>query len=82
MRIELEPKIEALLQRQVVAGHFATVEEAVTAAILGVPLNDDALGDLTWAAPHLREADDAIAAGKTVTEEEAFVDLERRFGKL
>ena len=74
MRIELESKIEALLQRQVAAGHFATVEEAVTAAILGVPLNDDALGDLTWAAPYLREADDTIARGHTVSEEESFAD--------
>lgn len=82
MRIELKPQIEALLQAQVSQGHFASIEDAVTAAVLGVPLSDDKLGDLSWAALLLDEADKAIAEGETVSEPLAFEELERRFGKL
>lgn len=53
MRIDLSPKIEALLQAQVAAGHFKSIEEAITAAVLGAPFSDHAIGDLTWAKPLL-----------------------------
>jgi hypothetical protein len=82
MRIELKPRIEALLKAQVAAGHYASVEDALTAAVLGASPNDDKLGDLSWARPYLDEADAAIAAGQTHDEEETFADLESRFGKL
>ena len=64
MLIELNPKIEALLKAQVKAGRFKSVEEAVTAAILGVPIIEEPEGDLTWARPYIEEAEAAIAEGR------------------
>ncbi len=82
MLIELNPKIEALLKAQVKAGRFRSVEEAITAAVLGVPVLEDALGDLSWARPFIEEAEADIAAGRTYSEDEAYAELERRYGKL
>ncbi len=82
MLIELKPRIEALLKAQVAAGHYASIEDALTAAVLGASPSDEKLGDLSWARSQLDEADAAIAAGRTHTEEETFADLERRLGKL
>ena len=82
MRIDLKPQIEALLEAQVAAGHFATIEDAITAAVLGVPIEEDKLGSLAWARPLLDEADAAIAKGETFGEDETYADLEKRFGKL
>lgn len=83
MNIELDPKIEALVRAQVKAGKFKTVEDAVTAAILGAPLiDDDALEHLTWARPYLEEAEKAIAEGRTFSEEETYTELEKRLGKI
>jgi hypothetical protein len=82
MLIEIKPRIEALLKAQVEAGHYASIEDAVTAAVLGASPREERLGDLSWARSQLDEADAAIAAGQTLDEEETFADLERRFGKL
>ena len=82
MLIELKPRIEALLKAQVAAGHYASIEDALTAAVLGASPGDEKLGDLSWARPHLAEADAAIAEGRTHSEDETFANLERRFGKL
>ncbi len=82
MHIELSPRIEALLHAQVAAGHFTSIEEAVTAAVLGMPLSDDKLGDLAWAKPLIDEADVAIAENRTSSDPETYADLERRFGKI
>jgi Arc/MetJ-type ribon-helix-helix transcriptional regulator len=82
MRIELDPRIEAILQAQVAAGQFASIDDALAAAVLGVPALEEAAGDLTWAVPFLDEADTAIAEGRTLSETEAFADLEKRLGAL
>jgi len=82
MRIELKPQIEALLHAQVAAGHFASIEDAITAAVLGVPLLDSAEADFSWAKPYLDEAEKTIAEGRTVSEFDAFAEVERRLGKL
>ena len=82
MLIELKPRIEALLKAQVAAGHYASIEDALTAAVLGASAGDEKLGDLSWARSRLDEVDAAIAAGQTHTEEETFAGLEGRFGKV
>ena len=82
MRIDLKPQIEALLEAQVAAGHFASVEDAVTAAVLGLPIDEAKLGDLTWARPYVDQADAAIDQGQTLSESDTDSELERRFGKL
>jgi hypothetical protein len=78
MQIDLEPKIEALLQAQVAAGYFKSIEDAITAAVLGVPLPQDTASDLSWAIPCLDEADAEIATGNTFSEAEVFDGLEQR----
>jgi hypothetical protein len=82
MSVELKPRIEALLRAQVAAGHYASLEDAITAAVLGVPISEEGIGDLSWARPYLEEADASISAIGTLSEEETFAELERRFGKL
>jgi Arc/MetJ-type ribon-helix-helix transcriptional regulator len=82
MQITLKPEVEALLLHQVAAGYFASVDDALHAAVLGLPMTDPSIGDLTWALPSLAIADAAIARGETVAEAEAFVELERRYGAL
>jgi hypothetical protein len=82
MRIELNPRLEAILMAQVAAGQFASIDDALTAAVLGVPVSEEPADDLAWAAPYLAEADIAITENRTVSETEAFADLEKRFGPL
>ena len=82
MQIELNPRLQAVQQTQVEAGHFSSIEEALTAAVLGVPVADDKLGDLAWAKPHLDEAEQAAAGGLSLSERNAFTDLEQRYGPL
>ena len=82
MRIELNPQIEALLEAQVAAGHFASIEDAITAAVLGLPLDESKIGSLAWARPLLDEAEAAIKSGETFSDEETYSGLEKRLGKL
>ena len=65
MRIELKPQIEAVLAAQVAAGHFASIEDAITAAVLGLPLDESKIGSLAWARPLLDEADGAHRGTRT-----------------
>lgn len=88
MKIDLQPDIESILQQQVELGDFATVEAALAAAVRlafsgrTLPGEVDPAEDLSWAKPYLAEADADIAAGRLLTETEAYADLERRYGKL
>ncbi len=82
MRIDLKPQIEALLEAQVAAGHFESIEEAIGAAVLGMSIDESKIGSLGWARPFLDEAEKAIEAGATFGEEDAYAELEKRFGKL
>lgn len=79
MNIELKPDLEAILAEQVRSGHFASIEEALEAAVRG--LAADAQGDLSWAKPYLDEADKDIAEGRTVSHDEVWARMEKRFGK-
>ena len=82
MTIHVRPDLAAILEKQVAAGHFDTVEEALEAAILGLEIDAASDDDLAWAKPFLAEADKAIAEGRTLSEADTFADLEKRFGKL
>lgn len=80
MNIEIKRHTAAILKAQVDAGHFASIDDAIDAAVLGlIDMNE---GDLSWAKPLLDEADRDIEAGRTLSEEEAFSGLERKYGKL
>lgn len=73
MRIDLNPDISAILKAQVAEGLFDSVEDAISAAVLGGPLVE--LQDLSWALPYLAEADDDIEQGRTSSHEEAFAEI-------
>jgi hypothetical protein len=72
MKLEIEPKVGAILEAQVAAGLFGTVEEALRAAVLGVPMAVPAGHDLSWMQPLLDAADRDIEAGDTIDADEAF----------
>jgi len=78
MKVDLKPEVAAVLEAQVAAGLFPSIEAARSAAVLG----EDPQADLSWAKPYLDEADRDIDAGRTLSEEETFAELERRFGKI
>jgi Arc/MetJ-type ribon-helix-helix transcriptional regulator len=80
MNVEIKDRTAAILQAQLAAGNFATIDEAIEAAVLALIDVDDS--DLAWAKPHLAVADEQIAAGQTVNEEDAFAELEQLYGKL
>jgi hypothetical protein len=74
MKLDLNPKVSAILNAQVAAGLFPSVEDAITAAVLGAPpLN---LGDLSWAKPYLASADAEIEHGETFSEDETFAEID------
>ncbi len=82
MTIHLRPDLEAMLKTQVELGKFPAVEAALEAAIKALADDSRIEGDLNWARPCLDEAERAIAAGDTLSEEETYAGLEKRFGKL
>lgn len=71
MTIHLRPDLEAILQAQVAAGRFESVDAALEAAIQGMAM---AQGDLSWATPFLAEADADIAAGRVRTHAQVWAD--------
>ncbi len=82
MTIHLKPDLEAILRAQVAAGNFASIEEALEAAILGLAADaQEPDGDLSWAKPYLAEAEADIAAGRTVGHEDVWARINQRFGK-
>jgi len=80
MHVELKPKIAAILQAQVAAGHFETIEDAVTAAVLGIgPDLDGNVGDLSWAKPYIDKGLADLEAGRVIPAEAVHAELRRRF---
>ncbi len=80
MHVELKPKIAAILQAQVAAGHFDTIEDAVSAAVLGIgPDQNGDPGDLSWAKPYIDKGLADIEAGRVVPAETVHAELRRRF---
>lgn len=79
MHVELKPKIAAILQAQVAAGHFETIEDAVTAAVLGIGPDYDDTGDLSWAKPYIDKGLASLARGETVPHEQVWAELKARF---
>lgn len=76
MTITLSPKQQKLLEAEVAAGHFASVEEALDAAIVGLMQPD------TWAQPYLDEARAQIERGEFVTHDEFKRELAERIKTL
>jgi hypothetical protein len=80
MHVELKPKIAAILQAQVAAGHFDTIEDAVSAAVLGIgPDHDGDPGDLSWAKPYVDKGLASLARGEGVPHDQVWAELKARF---
>lgn len=61
-------------------GHFDSVEDAVTAAVLGIgPDHDGDVGDLSWAKPYIDKGLADLEAGRVVAAETVHAELRRRF---
>ncbi len=81
MHVELKAKIAAILQAQVADGHFESVEDAVTAAVLGIgPDHDGDPGDLSWAKPHIDKGLASLARGEGVPHDQVWANIKVRFG--
>lgn len=81
MTIHLRPDLAAILEKQVAAGHFDTVEEALEAAILGLEIDTASDEDLSWVKPLIEEAEREITAGKSSPAEHVWSRLEERLGR-
>jgi hypothetical protein len=80
MQVELKPGIAAILKAQVAAGHFATIEDAVSAAVLGIgPDQDGAVSDLTWAKPYVDQGLASLARGEGIPHDQMWAELKVRF---
>ena len=82
MKIDINPAIAALLQARVNAGQFTSVEEALTAAVLGIGDNDGAFDGQAWAKPYLAEAKASLARGEGLDDDAVWTKLEQRFGPI
>lgn len=80
MQIELKPNIAGILQAQVAAGDFQSVEDAVAAAVLGLsPDHDPSLDDLSWTKPYIDAGLASLARGEAIPHEQVWAELEARF---
>ena len=83
MHVELKPTIAAILLAQVAAGHFQSVEDAVSAAVLGIgPDHDGDLGDLSWAKPYVDEGLASLERGEGIPHEQVWAELNARFSTI
>jgi antitoxin ParD1/3/4 len=78
MNITLSPAQKEWLEAQVDAGHFGSIDHAVTVAIAGLIAID--FDDLAWAKPYVEDARTAVARGKVSTLEDALTDIDTYVG--
>lgn len=81
MNIQLPPDQQKWLEEQVKAGHFASLDEAVAAAVDDLRLSqfDD---DLSWAKPYVDEAREAVKRGEVLSKEEFFERMDAKLNSL
>jgi antitoxin ParD1/3/4 len=80
MNIKLPPDQQKWLEAQVAAGHFDTIDEALTVAVADLmSIHDD---DLAWAKPYVERARASLARGDTISGEEFFRRLDAKIGSL
>ena len=76
MTIELTSKQKRWLEAAVAAGRFASIEEGIEAALVGLMTSDDASDD--WVKPLLDEARSGSAHGHSISLDEFKVHAARR----
>ena len=81
MNIQLLPDQQKWLEEQVKAGHFASLDEAIAAAVddLRVSQIDD---DLSWAKPYVDEALEQVRRGEVMSGQEFFDRMQAKLQRL
>jgi len=80
MNIKLPPEQLKWLEAEVAAGHFASIDEALTLAVADLmAIYDD---DLAWAKPYVDEALASVERGDVISGEDYFKWLDSRLKKL
>lgn len=79
MSIQLSPEQQRWLEAQVAAGHFSSLEEAVTVAI--ADLMAIAEDDLDWAKPLVDEAIASVERGEGIPADEAWERILKPFDR-
>ncbi len=80
MNVTLPEDQQKWLEAEVAAGRFASVDEALAAAVSGLMAGGD--DDLTWAKSYVDEALAGIARGERDTLEEFCGEIEDMMAKL
>jgi antitoxin ParD1/3/4 len=80
LNVRLSREQQEWLEAQVASGQFASVDEAVAAAVADLmALHDD---DLAWAKPYVDEARASVARGDVMSGEEFFKRLDTKMASL
>jgi Arc/MetJ-type ribon-helix-helix transcriptional regulator len=81
MNIQLPPDQQKWLEEQVKAGRFASLDEAIAAAVddLRVSQIDD---DLSWAKPYIDEALAQVRRGEVISGREFFERMQAKLSRL
>jgi antitoxin ParD1/3/4 len=80
MNIKLPREQSDWLQTQVDAGHFSSVDDAVTMAVADfMAAGNDGLA---WAKPYVDEARAAVARGEVVSADDAMTDIDAHMAAL
>jgi Arc/MetJ-type ribon-helix-helix transcriptional regulator len=80
MNIKLPREQSEWLQTQVDAGHFPSVDDAVTMAV--ADLMAVGADDLAWAKPYVDEARAAVSRGEIVPADDAIADIDAHMAAL
>jgi antitoxin ParD1/3/4 len=80
MNVKLPPEQQKWLEGQVAEGHFASIDDALSAAVADVmAIHRD---DLAWAKPYVEEARASVARGDVLSGDEYFKRLDDRLAAL
>jgi Arc/MetJ-type ribon-helix-helix transcriptional regulator len=81
MNIQLPPDQQKWLEEQVKAGYFASLDEAIAAAVDDLRLSkiDD---ELSWAKPYVDEARKSVERGDVLSKEELFERMDATLKRL
>jgi predicted transcriptional regulator len=76
MRIQLDDRYQEWLRARVAAGEYATIEQAVAAAIQRMMLDDGADDDDASARPLVEEGLSQLDRGESYSHEDVFAHIE------
>ncbi len=80
MNVKLPPEQQKWVEGQVAAGHFASIDDALSAAVADVmAIHRD---DLAWAKPYVEQARASVARGNVMPGEEYFRRLDGKLAVL